>query len=188
MIARIIAAMLAALLLAAPQLPAPQVPDNPTPPAAPAMEITQQQALEIALAHAGLTQEQVTALGSHYELDDGIPQWDVDFRAGDWEYDYSIHGETGAVLDWDKDYEPLAPPANAPEAPATQLSEADAKAIALAHAGLTEDQVRRLKVKLDRDDGILVYELEFLSGNYEYEYDIHAETGTILEWDKEIDD
>ncbi|HCE34134.1 MAG TPA: peptidase, partial [Clostridiales bacterium] len=44
-------------------------------------------------------------------------------------------------------------------------------------------------IELDFDDGIYVYEVEFVSGGYEYEYEIDAKTGRILNFEKEpIDD
>ena len=69
-----------------------------------------------------------------------------------------------------------------------KISAAEAKSIALAHAGLTEAQVKGLRAEYDRDDGRPEYDVEFRVGSMEYEYEIHAETGKILSWDKEIDD
>ena len=63
-----------------------------------------------------------------------------------------------------------------------------AKEIALAHAGLSESAVNGLKVELDREDGRQQYEVEFKAGGYEYDYEIDAVNGTILEWDKDYDD
>lgn len=41
------------------------------------------------------------------------------------------------------------------------------------------------KLKLERDDGIYVYEGEAILGNYEYEFEINASSGVIIDWDKE---
>lgn len=60
-----------------------------------------------------------------------------------------------------------------------------AKAIALRHAGVTEEQVRMKKQKMDYEHGVKVYEIEFYVGNVEYEYDIKADTGEILKFSKE---
>jgi uncharacterized membrane protein YkoI len=60
-------------------------------------------------------------------------------------------------------------------------------AAALAHAGLERAAVRDLKCELDRENGIMVYEVEFESGIYDYEYDIDAATGKILKSKKELD-
>ena len=39
----------------------------------------------------------------------------------------------------------------------------------------------------DNDDGRAVYEVEFYSGNTEYDYEISAETGEILSYDSDIE-
>lgn len=57
--------------------------------------------------------------------------------------------------------------------------------IALDDAGLTETDVTRLRVSKDRDDGESIYEVDFTSGNTEYEYEILASNGDILSADYE---
>ena len=65
--------------------------------------ITTEEAQVIALAHAGLTADQVTGLRASFDRDDGVPEYEVEFRQDRWEYEYEIHAETGAILSWDKD-------------------------------------------------------------------------------------
>ena len=60
-------------------------------------------------------------------------------------------------------------------------------AAALAHAGLERKAVRDLKCELDRENGVMVYEIEFESGLFDYEYDIDATTGKVLKSKKELD-
>lgn len=67
-------------------------------------KLTQEQALKIALDHLGLTADQVTRLRTEYEIDDGIPQYDIEFHQGDWEYEFEIHAENGKILSYDKDH------------------------------------------------------------------------------------
>lgn len=55
-----------------------------------------------------------------------------------------------------------------------------AKSIAISDAGLTDAEVTFTKEKLDYEDGIAVYELEFYSSANRYEYEINAETGEII--------
>ena len=57
--------------------------------------------------------------------------------------------------------------------------------IALRDAGLKRGQVNIVKNHLDRDDGMLEYEIEFYKGNMEYEYTVDAVSGAILEKDFE---
>lgn len=65
------------------------------------------------------------------------------------------------------------------------IGEAAAKAAALAHCGLTEAEVTGLRIQMDLEDGKMVYEVEFDTVQWEYEYDIDAKTGAVLHVDKE---
>lgn len=59
----------------------------------------------------------------------------------------------------------------------------EAKAKALVDAGLVGVQVTFTKSKLDYDNGRQVYEIEFYTQDYEYDYEIDAATGEILDFD-----
>lgn len=72
--------------------------------AQPGQTLTREQAAQIALDHAGFTADQVTRLNAEYEIDDGIPQFDIEFYQGDWEYEFEISAEDGRILSFDKDH------------------------------------------------------------------------------------
>lgn len=63
-----------------------------------------------------------------------------------------------------------------------------AKAVALSDAGLEASQVQFTKQKLDTDDGVQKYEIEFTANGYEYVYDIDPKSGNIIEKSKELPD
>ena len=65
--------------------------------------ISLEEAKNIALKHAGFTADQVTALHAEYEIEHGIPQYDVEFHYEHWEYDYEINAETGEIISFSKD-------------------------------------------------------------------------------------
>ena len=67
----------------------------------------------------------------------------------------------------------------------TYITIEKAKEIALDHAGVNAQNARFENAEFDKDDGIPLYELEFTANNVEYEYDIHAESGTVLKAEKE---
>ena len=67
--------------------------------------LTEEEAVAVALNHAELTKEQVTRLHAEYDLDDGVPTWEVDFEHDRIEYEYEIHAETGEILSYDADYD-----------------------------------------------------------------------------------
>jgi len=166
--------------------------------------LTNAEAESIAIAHAGLNAKDVTRLKSEFDVDDGVKQYDIEFRSGDYEYDYEVNAESGKVISWDKEYEKSGKTTNKTEtkteskpaetkteskpAETTLLTNAEAESIAISHAGLNAKDVTRLKSEFDVDDGVKQYDIEFRSGKYEYEYEIHAETGAVISWDKEIDD
>lgn len=52
---------------------------------------------------------------------------------------------------------------------------------ALKNAGTTRSAVWELECERDSDDGITVYEVEFIKGSTEYSYTINAKTGNIRE-------
>ncbi len=65
------------------------------------------------------------------------------------------------------------------------ISKDVAKKIALDHAKVKEADAEKLKIDLEYEDGIRVYEVEFDMSGYEYNYDINAKTGEIIKFDKE---
>ena len=66
-----------------------------------AAALTQTEAEEIALLQAGFKADQVTGLHSEFDVDDGVPEYEVEFFQDGWEYDYTIHADTGEVLSYD---------------------------------------------------------------------------------------
>ncbi len=60
-----------------------------------------------------------------------------------------------------------------------------AKQIALNHAGVKAEDAVFDRTERDHDNGTWHYEIEFRVGLTEYEYDIHAETGTVLSFEKD---
>ena len=68
------------------------------------------------------------------------------------------------------------------------LTQEEALSKALQHVNLKKDQIDLVKkVELDYEDGRKVYEVEFYKGGVEYEFDIDAETGAILDFEKDRD-
>jgi len=76
----------------------------------------------------------------------------------------------------------------APNNQNANITQAEAEAIALAHAGLSAADVTRIRSEYESDDRPPHYDVEFRQDVWEYEYEIHAETGDVLSFDKEHDD
>lgn len=147
--------------------------------------LTREEAKAIAFAHAGVTD----AFDVEIELDKdkGIVHYEVDFDTAEAEYDYEVEAYTGEILKSRKEERktvvtpaPEAPATPAPEAPATgtKLTREQAKELALKHAGVTD--VFDLEVELDKENGVLHYEVDFETTEAEYDYEVEAYTGEIL--------
>ena len=148
--------------------------------AAPSASITPDEAKQAALDHAKLTAEQVVFTQAKLDYDDGRAVYDIEFYSGNKEYDYEIDANSGKVLEFDYDIENFDI-----SSVQVKLSLDEAKAVALKNAKLSENDAVFTKAKLDYDDGRAVYDIEFYSGNKEYDYEIDANTGKILDRDIE---
>ena len=148
-----------------------------------ATAVTEEQARETALSHAGLTADQVTFVRSKLDRDDGRLMYDVEFYTSDYkEYDYEIDAATGEILSYDYDAEGYSYQPNA--APGTAITAEQARAIALAEVpGAAESDIYEFET--DRDDGRLEYEGKIIYNNTEYEFTIDGYSGAIREWDAE---
>lgn len=161
----------------------PAKPETPAAPSAPSAGsfITAEAAKTAALNHAKLTAEQVTFTKQKLEWDDGKQIYDIEFYTSDYkEYDYEIDAKTGAVLSFDYDAGSITPPASS----GGTITREKAQEIALAKVpGATAQNVKKLKT--DRDDGQLIYEVEIVYNEIEYDFEISAADGTILDMDAE---
>lgn len=59
--------------------------------------------------------------------------------------------------------------------------------IALAKAGLKKSQISGCAVEFECDDGNITYDIEFYCGSAEYEFEIDATTGNIIEYETDGD-
>ncbi len=144
--------------------------------------ISEQEAKNIALLDAGLKERDIIFVRTELGLDDGRWEYEIEFYSGQTEYDYDIDADTGAIISVDRDAEYYTPPVR-PAVESGSITDQQALEIALQHAGLTQAEISRAKVKKDLDDGRWEYEIEFRVGWREYEYTIDAATGKILEYD-----
>ncbi|MCD7832645.1 MAG: PepSY domain-containing protein [Lachnospiraceae bacterium] len=159
--------------------------------------------------------ELVTFAKEKTEEDDGISIYDIEFYTDTTKYEYEISTLTGDILELTIDYRFTAQDLanltdterdntgstdtsssdntgssssdNATGSSSTScISLDEAKSIALEYAGLSDSDVTFKKAKLDKEHGTMVYEIEFYQGRIEYECEINAVTGTVIEF--EIDD
>ncbi|MDO4327075.1 MAG: PepSY domain-containing protein [bacterium] len=172
--------------------------------------ISLETAKELAAEHTGWKTDDVTFVKAKTEYDDGRQVHKLEFCTDDYqEYEYKLDVATGTILDYEydvethyillKEKENSNTNNNSKQNPKTDTQEdtknsakntpnnavdlEGAKALALKKANVKDSQTTWKKLKEDYDDGRLVYEGEFVSGNWEYEFEIDALTGNIIDWD-----
>lgn len=148
-------------------------------------DIGAEKAKEIALQHAGVSASNAVFVKAEREYDDGRLTYDVDFYAGNKEYDYEILAADGTILSYDADIEGYRIPSSTSTSSSGYIGVERAKEIALQHAGLSASGVNFVKAEFDYDDGRAEYEIEFHHNFREYEYTIDAASGTILEAERD---
>lgn len=160
---------------------------------APAMPIGTDKAMDIAAAAFGKASTAKMAYSEvDPELDESPAHYEVEIRSqtGE-EFEYKVDAYTGAILESKREAaDGTEVPVVQPSKPAASgdIGYAKAKSVALNHAGVSESKAYDMDIELDDEDGTLVYEVEFKSGNMEYSYEINAATGAILKHEAELDD
>ena len=160
---------------------------------APAMPIGTDKAMDIAAAAFGKASAAKMAYSAvDPELDESPAHYEVEIRSQSGEeFEYKIDAYTGAILESKREAAdgtevPVVQPSK--PAPTGDIGHAKAKSIALNHASVSENKAYDMEIELDDEDGTLVYEVEFKSGNMEYSYEINAATGAILKHEAELED
>ncbi len=163
-----------------------------------------------AFADAGVDPASATILKTEFDFDDGHFLYEIDFLANGYEYEYQVKSSDGKILKRELEPTGAVMTAqaaaalnattqntaaqdgvqnqmldssaqNAAPANNAQISLDDAKNTALSDAGVCAADVTYTKDRLDYDDGISVYDIEFYTANQSYDYEIDATTGAIRE-------
>ena len=156
--------------------------------------LTEQNAKDIVLKEIPQAQF-VTAYLDH---EGGLQKYKISFYTSNITGVYKINPENGMILEREIKFveNTIQIPQNTiqniiqiPEVPNTSMNSGiismeQAKQIALSKA----PNAVIWEIKTDIDDGRLIYEGEMKEGYIEYEFEIDATTGMILEWDIDIDD
>ena len=171
-----------------------------------------EKAKRIALENVGVSKARATFTKVELERDDEPAVYDIAFYTASNEYDFEINAKSGEITEKSSKARSGAQPPADPQgaAPGTESGQSAgqpqdapsanagntapsydyigidrAKRIALNHAGISQSDATFTKTKLDSDDGTKTYEIKFTAGGKEYEYEINAYTGKILDHEKE---
>lgn len=68
-------------------------------------QLTEEEALNIALDHVGLTRSQVNIEDLELDTDDGRLKWEINFKSNNREYEFDIDARTGEIFDFKEEVE-----------------------------------------------------------------------------------
>lgn len=139
--------------------------------------LTSKTALTKALKNANLTKSQVKCI--EVEYDDG--KYEVEFikRSNRAEYSFE-YSKSGKLLEKSVDYN------RAKNYGAKKISKTTAINTVVKFGNFKKSTVKNGTCVLVRDDGERIYKIKFKTTSYRFEYEVHANTGKVLEYSKEL--
>lgn len=147
--------------------------------------ITETEAKSIALTDAGINEADVSAIRVKQDKDDGVAVYEVEFYAGSQEYDYDIEMASGTILSKDFDVENDFYTGQQGQSTQSEGTISQDQAVQIVMERIQGIEASDIRIKLDQDDGKSYYEGEAHYNNKEYEFEIDASTGEVVEWSEE---
>ena len=144
--------------------------------------ITEAEAQNIAYEYAGVRASDVTILSIQKDREDR--EYEIRFYDDLYEYEIDVNYNSGRVNNFEKD---LRDNVNVNQGENNQnttvsMSEEEARNIALQRVGKTQDEVTFTRVRIDRENGITVYDVYFYDTEKEYELSIDVETKEVVSY------
>ncbi len=145
--------------------------------------ISQDEAMSLACAHAGVSAEDAQKLNVEFDSEDGIMVYEIEFKIGTTEYEYEIDASTGEILKYEMENKASTSATEGTTAGGNSdyIGETAAKEAALSHAGVSESETYFINCFIEYDDGQPeCYGVKFAAGSTVYKYEIDLYSGTVL--------
>ena len=150
------------------------------------------EAKRIALGSVEADEASVSGLKCELDMDKGRMVYEVEFDFEGFEYEIDVDAVTGEIVKSEREpfdgqpTQPTSAPETTPEAQTQPVITANqALAAACEHAGIAVSDAYDVETELDRDDGKLIWDVEFKANGKKYEYEIDAVSGKVAEYDSE---
>lgn len=156
-------------------------------------------AVSIAMEHAGVTECSIHRV--ELDTEDGRQVYEVEFFAGNTEYDYTIDRETGEILSYDQDIEGWGLGNGQQNGSGNGRKNGQDNSTASSSGPITLEEAVQLvldrvpgasasdvQIEFERDDGKDIYEGEVTCNRTEHEFQIDASTGNFIEWSVDYQD
>ena len=172
--------------------------------------ISEDQLKSIVFEDAGVDESQIATMNISYEVDDGWQKYDVAFVAGSTQYEYVVEAVEGTIIEKEISTQfdfTFGDDASGSSASATQDGSAaqgagDASGSAAqsgaSTAAVTQDQAAQtvlarvpgattsnLVIYYEVDDGRAKYEGHIVYNAMEYDFEVDAITGEVIEWEQD---
>ena len=142
--------------------------------------ISEERAKEIALAHAGVKEENLSGYSIKKDTEDGQKTYEIEFYVDNTKYEYEISRKDGEILKHETETKKTKEDR---KREGRFISQSQAQKIVLNKVkGAKEAD---LSIQYETENGRAVYKGELTFGQAEYEFEIDAETGKVLSWEKE---
>lgn len=142
--------------------------------------VTETEAKNIAMEYANVVEDNITVLSIKKDHEDR--EYEIKFYDDLYEYEMEINYHTGEVVNFEKD---IRDNVNIQDNQTVSMTEEEAKAIALQRVGKSSDEVTFTRVRMDRENGITVYEVDFYDTEKEYEISIDIDTKEIINYQED---
>lgn len=149
-------------------------------------DIGRDAALEAALKNAGVVEADITRLKVSEDREDGRKVYDIRFDVAEKEYDYEIQASDGAVLSSDVEVSRgYTASGNGTGQVTANVAVSLEQATQIALNRVPGAGQQDIRINLDYDDGRQKYEGDIIYQQIEYDFEIDANTGDVIEWSEE---
>ena len=149
-------------------------------------DIGRDAALEVALRNAGVAEADTARLKVSEDRDDGRKVYDIRFDVAGKEYDYEIQASDGAVLSSDVEVSRgYTASGNGTGQVTANVAVSMEQATQIALNRVPGAGQQDIRINLDYDDGRQKYEGDIIYQQIEYDFEIDANTGDVIEWSEE---
>ncbi len=159
--------------------------------------VSKAEALDLAFDYLGKSQSDFSYTKVSKEIDENL--YEIELKDDTYKYEIDINMTSGKIMDFEKEKihniqdnnnttNKNDQPSNTKKTTSNEkyISADEAKKIALNHAKVKKSDVVFENVNRELEDGKMVYEIDFLYNNKEYDYEIDAKNGNVIKYDIDI--
>lgn len=168
--------------------------------------LSKEQVEELVYTHSKVKKEEVRKIEIELDIENGLMVYEVEFETMDMEHEYDMNAMTGEIISSKvekqekqieqengntKKNQDVTQNGNKNEninnsSSSSVIGKDKAEEIAISHAQLRVESIKKISSKYDEDDK--EYDVEIHTARDEYDYNIDSISGKILDFDKELID